>query len=158
MQMEVKNASAMKHFITMHNPWQILRMRLLADFPRDETRDDHGKKADFIRVTGISRATLDRWLKEETSAKIEELGRLAKWYRCQPWELIKPDGAEATKPTPLEALEIIREALKSQQVPAEPLPKMPKDILTKLQTASETELQIVRGVLGIKEAESKKTS
>lgn len=144
-----------------NNSWILIRKLLLEDL---DPKKYHGKKAEFIRFTGFSRASVDRWLSESSAHNsipgIDDLDKIASWFKVQPWELIKPDGALPT-PAPqepgvsqlLRVIEELTTALKAAQ--KKEAPARIADIVQALNSAPEVDLETVRSVLGIRKTARK---
>jgi transcriptional regulator with XRE-family HTH domain len=101
---------------------EVLRKRIAALY------SDFGRIAEVVRKTGLSRRVLEKWRDGESSPSIENLERLADALGVQPWELIKPDGAQPTKqevPLPEGVRQAIREELNSRPEPAHPVMARP---------------------------------
>lgn len=83
----------------------------------------HGSIADFCKKAGFTYPTVQHWRNLERSPTLENLDRIAMALGVQPWELIKPYGAEATPiPRPVLNLsdsiqEAIRKSLKEELTP-----------------------------------------
>lgn len=81
--------------------------------------DYHGGVADLARKTGLARATIDKWLRDEQSPNLENVEIIAKALGVGAWELLKPEESEPTqtKPSIKTALKIVNEALGFQLKP-----------------------------------------
>lgn len=87
----------------MHrNPREILIAKLTRSL------SVHGEVTRFCKVTGLFRSGVDRWLTDGSSPSLESLDQIAKYYNCEPWELIKPEGVGVTL---REALAVLTEAI-----------------------------------------------
>jgi len=54
----------------------------------------YGAASEFCRKTGISRTALEKWLKRQSIPTLNTLDKIAEAEALEPWQLIKPDGAE----------------------------------------------------------------
>lgn len=80
----------------MHKGWDAFRKRL------SDALAPHGAVSEFSRKSGISRATLDKWLddKNPTAPSLEFLDKAAAGLGVEPWELLKPLGPHAPREAP----------------------------------------------------------
>ena len=72
--------------------WDLLRKRM------NEKLAPHGAVSEFCRVTGFSRQGVDKWLGGETIPSMDKIDKIAEALGLQPWELIKPQGADSLVP------------------------------------------------------------
>lgn len=54
----------------------------------------YGSIAKFCRDTGFSRNAVEAWLSGDSSPTVANLDRIAEALDLEPWELIKPEGAD----------------------------------------------------------------
>lgn len=86
----------------MPSLWESLRNRLLA------LRGTHGAVAEFCRKSGYPRQTVEAWLSGQSVPSADKLDPIAEALGIS---LAGNLPATAAQPTPLEALEIVRQAL-----------------------------------------------
>lgn len=76
--------------------------------------EPHGAVSRLARESGLSRATIDKWLRDESTPTLDNLDAVAGALGVIPWELIKPEraGAEASQPPErLDGAEALRSLL-----------------------------------------------
>lgn len=77
----------------MNKTLELFRKRLL------ERLTPHGAVAEFCRISGISRSSVQRW-EEGAAPTLDLLEPIARGLGTTPWELLKPEAAaSAVKPT-----------------------------------------------------------
>lgn len=58
--------------------------------------EGRGRKAEFCRAIGMSASQVDGYIAGRNQPNLAVLERLAEHWGVQPWELIRPAGAQAT--------------------------------------------------------------
>lgn len=74
------------------NSWKLLHERLLS------LQDTHGAVARFCERSGLSRQTVEYWLKHGTIPNIDKLDQIAAGFGLEPWETLRPADAESLSP------------------------------------------------------------